>query len=93
MLDFKNFSLSKLFGSNDVTLNWVDGQHIIERDELTGVIVWEEWYTNGTLDRPNDPAIVQRDKSGAVTYQAWYRNGELGKEIDYTTGSACVLGP
>jgi hypothetical protein len=69
----------------------VVGDHIVERTRspYTGQIFSELWWTkDGKLDRPDGPAVIDRDmKTNALNGVEYYVNGKLhrmdGPAVDY----------
>jgi hypothetical protein len=61
----------------------------IDRDDATGVAVFEEWTQgDGTQNRIDGPAMIVRDRStGIVTTERWIRNNEIHRD----DGPAVIL--
>ena len=57
-------------------LHRTDGPAIVERDDATGIIIWEEWRKDGQLHRPDGPAMIIRDPATAITtHESWHKDG------------------
>ena len=64
--------------------DYVAGQNIslanshIERDPITGIVTYEQWYSDGVPDRADGPALIERDPvTGAVIYEEWWKDGQM----------------
>ena len=66
----------------------------------TGGIIAEEWFKNGTRDRADGPAHIERDPAtGIVTKEEWRKDGKLDRadgpahiERDPATGNVTYEG-
>jgi len=50
---------------------------MIERNPATGIVVVEEWFTDGSLHRADGPAMIERDPAtDTVTNEEWWKDGK-----------------
>ena len=49
----------------------------IQRDVVTGIVVFEHWGRGGLTDREDGPAVVVRDgATGVVLHESWYKKSK-----------------
>lgn len=65
-----------------------DGPAVIHRDWKTGTVTYEEFNSDGLIDRIGGPAIIERDpKSGIITRESYYELGQKHR----SDGPAVIL--
>jgi hypothetical protein len=57
-----------------------DGPAVVVTDTITGVILREEYYRNGSPHREQGPAFVTRHPDGSPFSESWCRDGEANRE-------------
>lgn len=57
-----------------------DGPALIMRDEASGVVLSEEYFSNGDPHREGGPCAILRDAAGKVISESWYRHGLMHRD-------------
>jgi len=66
----------------------VDGPGLIQRDDITGVVITEGWYLNNLSHRAGGPALITRDaKTGNLLREVWWIEGRRSRQE-----GPCILG-